>query len=88
MKIMRPVNSKSLFAFITGEMERLRNKEIDNEEANTQANLCQKATNLLKYELERQRTIRDVTGKIEGLREIESKGFDDTTHIKDNFTDY
>ena len=84
---MRPVNSKSLFAFICGQMEKLDNKEIDVNEATAQANLAKQANNILTYELKRADTMmklsehNKMTGEHIELRQIESKGFDDTTNI-------
>ncbi|MDR1913382.1 MAG: hypothetical protein LBQ68_02715 [Clostridiales bacterium] len=65
-------------------MEKLDNKEISIEEAKAQASLAKQANNLFKYELERAKTMMDISefnknssSKIE-LREIESKKFDNT----------
>lgn len=83
---MQPVNSKSLFAFICEKMDKLDKKEITVEEANSQSNLARQAINLLNYELDRAATeiktaqaAKDLGVNIR-LREIESKGFDDTTN--------
>lgn len=67
---MEPVNSRSLFHHLCKQMDKLEKKEINVQEANAQANLVEKARNLLQYELNRSK----LTGK--ELREIESKGFD------------
>lgn len=82
---MRPVNSKSLFAFICGQMEKLDKREIDVNEATAQSNLAKQANNILNYELKRADTMmrlsdhnRNFKDNVE-LREVESKGFDDTT---------
>lgn len=87
---MRPSNSKSLFAFICDQMDKLDKKEISVQEAQGQANLMKQANNVLSYELKRADTQmklalhnKQYSENIQ-LREIESKGFDDTTHIKDN----
>jgi hypothetical protein len=80
-----PVNSKSLFAFICDQMEKLDKEQVSLENVKEQANLVQKATNLLKYELDRANTqirIRDFnvkTGATLAIREVEAKGFTDTT---------
>ena len=50
---MKPVNSRSLFTFICDQMEKLDAKEMTVEQAQAQSSLCQQATNILKYELER-----------------------------------
>lgn len=80
-----PVNTKSLLAFIFNQMERLNNGEIDANTACAQAKLASQASNLLNYELKRtivQMRLREINGGISKteprLREIESKGFDDT----------
>lgn len=79
-----PVNTKSLFHFITDKMEKLDNNEITIEHAKAQANLARQANNLLRYELERANLKMELTEfniqnktMIE-LREIESKSFDNT----------
>lgn len=85
---MKPVNSKSLFAFICGQMEKLDNKEINVDEAQSQANLARQANNVLAYELKRADIMiklsehNRITGENIKLREIESKGFDDTTNLR------
>lgn len=85
---MIPVNSKSLFAFICGQMEKLDKKEIGVQEAQAQANLMKQANNVLTYELKRADTQmklslhnKQYSENIQ-LREIESKGFDDTTNLR------
>ena len=85
---MLPVNSKSLFAFICGQMEKLDNKEIDVQEAQAQSNLMKQANNILAYELKRADTQmklslhnKQYSENIQ-LREIESRGFDDTTNLR------
>ncbi len=80
-----PVNTKSLLAFIFNQMERLNSGEIDANTACAQAKLASQASNVLNYELKRtivQLRLRELGGGIGAteprLREIESKGFDDT----------
>lgn len=80
-----PVNTKSLLAFIFNQMERLNSGEIDANTACAQAKLASQASNVLNYELKRtivQLRLRELGGGIgvtePRLREIESKGFDDT----------
>jgi len=81
---MQPVNSKSLFAFICNQMEKLNTNEIDVAQAREQGNLCKQANNILKYELDRANTQMKLAAHNaiykDGLkiREIESKPFDDT----------
>lgn len=53
---MKPTNNKSLLHFIFNQMEKLDNKEIDVNEAKTQALLAKQANNALKYELDRANT--------------------------------
>lgn len=79
---MKPVNSKSLLAFVFGQMEKLDKKEIDVDEAKAQASLAKQANNIIRYELDLLNTKmkldshnRDNNTDIE-LREIESKSFD------------
>lgn len=80
-----PVNSKSLFAFICNQMERLDASEITVEQAKAQSNLAKQANNVMKYELDRVNTEMNVrtfnmqNGSTIEIRQIESKGFDDTT---------
>ena len=77
---MKPVNTKSLLAFIFTEMERLSNGEIDAQTACAQAKLASQASNLLNYELKRtivQMRMQQIGAGIATqditLREIESK---------------
>ena len=95
---MRPSNQKSIYAVICKNIE-----EVDNCEAQYLEEKIQKldalvrasrmATDMMITEHQRAKLKKELSEynksgeKIE-LREIESKGFDDTTHIKDNFTDY
>jgi len=82
---MKPVNSKSLFTFICDQMEKLQDSTITVEQAKAQANLAKQANNILKYELDRANTMMKISefnkdnekNKI-GLREVESKMFDNT----------
>lgn len=82
---MQPVNSKSLFAFICGQMEKLDKKEITVQEAQGQASLAKQANNILNYELDRAKVQMQLAlhnsnlnlTKAE-LREVESKAFDKT----------
>ena len=82
---MKPVNSKSLFAFICDQMEQLTTDAITVEKAKAQSNLAKQANNLLKYELDRVNTQMKVAifnkenenNKVE-LRQLESKAFENT----------
>ena len=79
-----PVNTKSFLAFIFNTMEKLDKGIIDTNVACAQANLMSQANNVLDYELKR--TLTQIKLKEMGmlqdknpvLREIESKGFDNT----------
>lgn len=79
---MKPVNSKSLLAFVFGQMEKLDNGEIDNDTARSQASLVKQANNLLKYELDRSKIQMELSKHNaiykDGttLRNIESINFD------------
>lgn len=81
---MKPQNSKSLFAFICDQMEKLDKEEITVEQAKAQANLAKQSNNLLKYELDRAKTQMEIrefnmrNGSNIELREAESKPFDNT----------
>lgn len=85
VKTGTPVNTKSLLSFIFNQMERLNSGEIDWQTANAQAKLASQASNLLNYELKRtivEIRLKEIGGGIQAttprLREIESKGFDNT----------
>lgn len=78
---MKPVNTKSLLAFVFSQMEKLDNKEIDVDTANAQSKLVQQANNLIRSEHERTRVKmelekhnKEYNSNIE-MREIESKNF-------------
>jgi len=79
---MKAVNSKSLLAFVFGQMEKLDNDEISTQQAREQSNLVKQANNLLKYELDRAKTKMQLTKHNaiykDGLklRDIESINFD------------
>lgn len=79
-----PVNTKSFLAFIFNTMEKLDKGVIDTNVACAQAKLMSQANNVLDYELKR--TLTQIKLKEMGmlqdknpvLRDIESKGFDNT----------
>ena len=79
-----PVNTKSFLAFIFNTMEKLDKGVIDTNVACAQAKLMSQANNVLDYELKR--TLTQIKLKEMGmlqdknpvLRQIESKGFDNT----------
>ena len=95
---MRPSNQKSIYAVICKNIE-----DVDSCEAQYMEDKIQKldalvrasrmATDMMITEHQRAKLKKELSEynksveKIE-LREIESKGFDDTTNIKDNFTEY
>lgn len=79
---MKPVNTKSLLAFVFDQMEKLDNKEIDVDTANAQSKLVQQANNIIRSEHERtrvkmelERHNREFNSNLE-FREIESKNFE------------
>lgn len=81
---MKPMNNKSLLAFVFSQMEKLDTGTITVEQAKAQANLAKQANNSLKYELDRATTLikikqhnSETNDNIE-LREAESKNFDNT----------
>lgn len=92
---MRPSNQKSIYALLCKNMD-----EVDECNAEYLDEKIQKldalvragrmATDMMVTEHQRAKLKKELaefnklSEKIE-LREIESKGFDDTTHIKDNF---
>jgi len=79
---MKPVNSKSLLAFIFDQMERLDSGQIDVPKAKAQVGFAKQANSLLKYEIERAKVRMELSKHSaiykdgEKLREIESKNFD------------
>ena len=76
---MQVNNTESLFHFLTEQMDKLDKKEITVEEAKGQASLAKQVNNVLKYELDRTKTLMEIAEhnscqnykKVE-LREIES----------------
>ncbi len=82
---MQPVNSKSLFHFICGQMEKLDNNDITVESAQAQSNLAKQAINILNYEIKRAELMikldeHNKNGNAIKVREIEGKAFDDTVN--------
>lgn len=79
---MKPVNQKSLLAFLFDQMEKLDRKEIDVQTASAQANLAKQVNNVISLELKR----ADVQMKLNAhnkeyaanveIRQVESKAFD------------
>ena len=82
---MKPVNEKSLLHHLFEQMDKLDKKEISADEANAQSKLASTAISLYKQELDRARLTMELQshaesmGKVVELRELSSKGFDDTT---------
>jgi hypothetical protein len=78
---MKPVNSRSLLAFVFDQMDKLDSGDIDVEKAKAQASLCHQANGLLNYELKRVKTLIELNKhnfefkRNTSLRDIESKGF-------------
>lgn len=79
---MKPVNNKSLVAFLFDQMEKLGNKEITTEEAMTQMHLAKQINSHMRYELDRAKTIMQLSAHNAiykdgaNIREIESKNFE------------
>lgn len=78
---MKPVNNKSLVAFLFDQMEKLNEGEITKEDANTQANLAKQINSQMRYELDRAKVVMELTKHNAiykdgaNIREIESKNF-------------
>jgi copper(I)-binding protein len=79
---MKPVNNKSLIAFLFDQMDKLDSNQIDVEQAKAQANLAKQVNNAMKYELDLANTKIKIAefnktseSKVE-LRNAESKNFE------------
>ena len=78
---MKPVNNKSLIAFLFDQMEKLDKGEIDTQTAREQSNLSKQVNNAMKYELDRAKVKMELTKHNAiykdgiDLRDIESKNF-------------
>lgn len=79
---MKPVNNKSLIAFLFDQMDKLDTNQIDVEQAKAQANLAKQVNNAMKYELDLAGTKMKIAefnktseSKVE-LRNAESKNFE------------
>ena len=79
---MKPVNNKSLIAFLFDQMNKLDENIIDVEKAKAQANLAKQVNNAMKYELDLAKVKMEISTfnntsftKVE-LRNVESKNFD------------
>jgi len=78
---MKPVNNKSMIAFLFDQMNKLDSGEIDVQKAREQANLSKQVNNAMKYELDRARVKMELTKHNAiykdglDLRDIESKNF-------------
>ena len=79
---MKPVNSKSLLAFVFDQMEKLDSKEIDTAQAGAQSKLIPQANTIIKNEIDRTRVKIQLErhnkefGSSLVMREIESKNFE------------
>lgn len=79
---MKPVNSKSLVAFLFDQMHKLDKGEISANQAKEQANLAKQVNSQMRYELERAKVLMELSKHNAvykdgtNLREIESKNFD------------
>ena len=63
-------STKSIFAHLCDQMDKLNSNVISVEEAKAQANMAKQANNLLKYELDRA-SAKAKLGKELSIREIE-----------------
>ena len=78
----KPVNNKSMIAFLFGQMEKLDNKEIEVSVAKEQANLAKQVNNGLRYELDRAKILIELRQHNNAyqdnipLRDAESIAFD------------
>lgn len=78
---MKPVNNKSLIAFLFDQMDKLDKDEIDVQKAREQSNLAKQVNNAMKYELDRAKVKMELTKHNAiykdgiDLRDIESKNF-------------
>ena len=79
---MKPVNNKSLVAFLFDQMHQLSEGKITKEAAREQANLAKQVNSQMRYELERAKIVMELSKHNAvykdgaNLREIESKNFD------------
>ena len=79
---MKPVNNKSLTAFLFDQMDKLDRGTIVKEDALAQVQLAKQINSQMRYELERARVIMQlgqhnaVFKDGTNIREIESKNFD------------
>jgi hypothetical protein len=79
---MRPVNNKSLVAFLFGEMENLKDKKTTVEEVLAHVQIAKQINSQMRYELERTRVLMDLAQHNAifkdgtNIREIESKNFE------------
>lgn len=79
---MKPVNNKSVIAFLFDQMEKLDTDVITVEQAKAQANLAKQVNNAIRYELDLVNTKMKVTefNKVNDtmieLRNAESKNFE------------
>lgn len=68
-----PVNTKSLFAFICMQMNKLDKNEISWQQAKAQAMLCNQANKILEYELKRSQVQLLLQNTNIRIKEVESK---------------
>jgi len=71
-----------MFSYICRTLDDIDNQRISLNEANIKANLIKQAIGVLNYELKRAITEQLLKDTEIQIRQIESKGFDDTTHVK------
>jgi len=79
---MKPVNNKSLLAFLFDQMDQLNSKTIDVETAKAQSNLAKQVNNAMRYELDlvstkiKMESHNQAFGSNIELRNAESKNFE------------
>ena len=79
---MKPVNNKSMVAFLFDQMERLNKGEISIEQTLAQVSVAKQINSQMRYELERAKTLMQLAEHNArfkdgtNIREIESKNFD------------
>ena len=78
---MKPVNTKSLFAHLCNQMDKLDKSEIDSSTASAQASLVGQAVNILNYELKRS-VILSEKKYVDNIRNVEEKNFDSLPFTK------
>jgi len=79
---MQIVNTKSMFSYICRTLDDIDHQRISLNEATVKSNLIKQAVSVLNYELKRAVTEQLLSDTATSIRQVESKGFDDTTNTK------